>query len=48
MENYKMDPDRSMCINIEDIYEAFSRLKYKISDTKYVDWDHYRWVLINS
>ena len=24
IENYKMDPDRSMCINIEDINEVFS------------------------
>ena len=26
MENYKMNPHCSMCMNIEDIYEIFSRL----------------------
>ena len=26
IENYKMDPDRPICIYIEDLYGAFNRL----------------------
>lgn len=37
MKNHKMDPDRSMCINIEDICYVFSLLKYGKADKKYAD-----------
>ena len=48
IENYKMDPDRYMCINIEDVDDVFSWLKYGKADTKYADWNYFQWVLINS
>ena len=42
IENYTMDPDRSMCMNLEDIDEAFNWLKYGKSDIKYANWDYYK------
>ena len=48
MENYKMDFDRTMCMNIEDIYDVFMHLICGKTNTKYTDWDNYQWILINS
>ena len=39
IESYKIDPDHSICINIEDIYGVVNKIKYKKLDTKYADWD---------
>ena len=35
MENYKMDTDRSICMNIEDIYAVFIYLMCGNTNTKY-------------
>ena len=48
MENYRMNPNRSICLNKEDKYGVFIRLMYGKVDTKYTNWDYYQWVLINS
>ena len=41
MENYKMDHDRPICMNIEDIYGIFICLIYGKVYTKYTNWDYY-------
>ena len=48
MENYKMDPDRSICMNIKDLYEAFNHLMYANKSTVYMNWGYYQWLLIQS
>ena len=48
MENYNMDSDCSICMNIEDIYGVFIRLICGKANTKYTDWDNYQRILINS
>ena len=47
MKNYKMDPDRTVCMNIEDIYDVFMHLMCGKANTKYTDWDNYQRILIN-
>ncbi|KAH9686018.1 hypothetical protein KPL70_014192 [Citrus sinensis] len=48
MENYHMDPDRPICINIEDLYGAFNRLMSANIPTVYTNWGYYEWLLIQS
>ena len=48
MENYKMDHNRFICMNIEDIYGIFIHLMYKKMYIKYTNWDYYQRVFINS
>ena len=37
MENYNMDPDRPICINIEDLYGVFNRLMSANKPTMYTN-----------
>ena len=48
MENYQMDLDRPICINIEDLYGVFSRLMSANIPTVYTNWGYYEWLLIQS
>ena len=48
MKNYSMDPDHTMCINIEDIYNVFMHLICGKANTKYTEWDNYQRIFINS
>ena len=37
MENYKIDPDRPICMDIEDLYGAFNRLMFANKPTVYTN-----------
>ena len=48
MKNYKVDPNRFMCMNVENIDGVFMHLMCGKANTKYTDRNNYQQVLINS
>ena len=48
MENYQMNPDCPICINIEDLYRAFNSLMSVNIPIKYMNWGYYEYLLIQS
>ena len=42
IENYKMDPDHPICMNIEYLYGVFNRLMSANKPTVYTNWSYYQ------